>query len=105
MGNTALSVLAVILLTLTFEGLLFGEQIAERSFDGFSEPRSGGLLGGLDAILAVVQGVWGVVVFFANLITFNVPGAPWYVRLPVAGILGGGLVWSIAVLFRGGGSS
>lgn len=105
MSNTAMSVLAIIVLTLTFEGVLFAEEIAERSFPSFEEPTSGGFFGLLDALLAVVQTVWGVVVFFFNLITFNVPGAPGWVRVPVSAMLGGGLVWSIAVLVRGGGDS
>lgn len=96
-------ILAIITIVLTFEGLLFGEELAQYSFPEFNEPESGGFFGILDALLAIVQAVWGAVVFFLNLLTFNVPGAPWYVRLPIGAILSGGLIWSIAVLIRGGG--
>lgn len=105
MSNTALSLLVVIILTLTFEGLLFGEELAERSFPSFEEPSSSGFFAVLEALLSIVKVIWGTVVFLFNLITFNVPGAPWWVRLPAAGVLGGGLIWSIAILIRGGGSS
>lgn len=103
MGSTAMTVLSVVILTLTFEGLLFGEALAQQSFPTFTEPSSGGFFGVLDALLAIVQAVWGAVLFFFNLVTFNVPGAPWWIRLPVGGLLGGGLVWSVATLVRGGG--
>lgn len=98
-----MTVLAIVLITLTFEGLLFGSEIAERGLPSFERPNTGGFFGALDALLAIVSGVWGAILFFLNLVTFNVPGAPWWIRLPVGGLLGGGLIWSIAVLFRGGG--
>jgi hypothetical protein len=104
-GNTAITILAIILVTLTFEGLLFGAEIAEQSFPSFDEPTSTGFFGVLDALLAIVKAIWGAVVFFFNLLTFNLPGAPWYVRLPVGGLMFGGLVWSIASLVRGGGGN
>ena len=94
-------IIAVIMITLTFEGLLFGSELAERSFPSFDQPISGGFWGVLDAIIAVVQVIWGVVVFIFNLVTINVPGAPWWIRLPVAGVLGGGLIWAISELIRG----
>ena len=101
MGINPMPVFAAVLLILAFEGLLFGADLAERSFPSFEEPRTGGFFAALDAILAVVKAVWGGVVFFFNLITVNVPGAPWYIRLPVGGILGGSLIWSIMEMVRG----
>lgn len=94
-------VLAIIVVTLVFEGLLFGEELENFSFPQFEEPTSGGFFGALEALLSIVKVVWGAVLFFFDLLTFNVPGAPWYVRVPVGAILGGGLVWSIATLIRG----
>lgn len=105
MGVNPVALLAVILLTLTFEGLLFGEEIAERAFPSFEQPTSGGFFGALEAILAIVQAVWGGVVFFFELITFDIPGVPWYIRVPVGGILSGGLIYSIILIIRGGGAS
>jgi hypothetical protein len=98
-----LPILIIIIMTLTFQGLLFGQEIAERTFTGFQEPTGGGFFGALEALLAVVQAVWGAILFFLNLLFFNVPGAPWWIRLPIGTALTGGLIWSIATLVRGGG--
>ena len=105
MGGMPIKILAVIIMTLTFEGLLFGEQIAERSFPTLDEPTTTGFWGALDALIAVVRAIWGAVVFFFNLLTFNVPGAPWWIRLPVGSVLGGGLLYSVTVIVRGGGDT
>lgn len=96
------AILAVIIMVVAFEGVFFGAEIAERSFPDFDQPQQGGFFGALDAILAVLQAVWGAVVFFVNLLTFNIPGAPAYIRYPVGAALTGGLIWSIAGLIRGG---
>lgn len=101
MASSPMVVLSVIVLTLVFEGLLFGEELAEASFPSFEQPEGGGFFDVLDAVLAIVQAIWGTVVFVFNLVSFNVPGAPWFVRAPIGFILGGGLVWSIATLVRG----
>ena len=102
MARSPIMTLAIILTVLAFEGLIFGQSIAERSFPTFEEPTSTGFWGAFEAALAFVKAVWGVVVFLFNLITVNVPGSPWWIRLPVGGILGGGLIWSIAQLLRRG---
>lgn len=101
--STAIKVLGIVLVTVAFEGLIFGAEIAERSFPAFDQPQSGGFFAVLDALLAIVQTIWGAVVFFFNLLTFNIPGAPFWVRVPVGGLIGGGFVWSVATLVRGGG--
>lgn len=101
MGTSPLVILAIIALTLVFEGLLFGSEIEDFQLPQFEEPKSGGFFAVLDALLSIVQVIWGVVLFFFNLVTFNVPGAPWYIRVPVGTMLTGGLVWSIATLIRG----
>lgn len=110
MAASPVAVLSVILCTLAFEGLLFGTELAEKSFPSFDAPaeRNCGALQFLcdtaDAVaaaFAVIQGIWGVFVFFFNLLTFNIPGAPWFVRLVAGGALGGGIIWSLAGLFRG----
>lgn len=101
MASSPIPILAVIVLVLTFEGLLFGAEVAEMSYPTFEEPQSGGFFGALEALLAVVQAIWGTIVFIFNLLSFNIPGVPWYVQVPVASILFGGLIWSIAELVRG----
>ena len=98
-----LTFLAVIALTSTVVAMIGGEELAQESFPEFDEPDSGGFWGSLDALVSVVQGIWGVVVYLFNLLTFNIGGAPWWIRVPVGAINGGGLLWSIATLIRGGG--
>ena len=100
MAKSPLLILFIILTVLAFEGLLFGAEIAERTFPQFNQPQGGGFWSNLDSIVALVEAVWGAVLFFLNLISFNVPGAPFWIRLPIGGLLGGGLVWSIANLIK-----
>lgn len=101
MAKSPVAVLAIILLVIGGEALLFGGDIAARSFPTFEEPTQSGLLGAIEGIVQIVSVIWGVVVFFFNLITFNVPDAPFFIRVPVGGILGSALIWSIASLIRG----
>lgn len=102
MAPSPVGVLMTVIVTLTFTGLAFGEEIAQDSFPEFEEPEGGGFWGVLDALTAIVQAIWGAVVFFFNLITFNIPGAPWWIRVPVGTALTGSLGWSLASLIRGG---
>lgn len=102
MAPSPVPVLAVIILTISFQALLFGDELAERSFPSFEEPEeTGGFFGAFDVIAAILKTIWGVVVFFTNLLTFNVPGAPTFIRVIVGSIMGGGLIWSIATLIKG----
>lgn len=107
-----MAVLAVVFLTLAFEGLVFGGELASQSFPQPIDSGTACSGTGLDLIancvfaffegvLNVFRVIFGVVAFIWNLITFNVPGAPDYVRYPVGGIIVVGLVWSIAGLIRG----
>ncbi len=96
MASSPIPVLAIIALTLMFEALLFGDELAEQALPEFEQPD-----GILDALIGIVESVWGMVVFLANLLTFNIPGAPFWVRIPLATITGGALVWAIATLIRG----
>ena len=101
MGASPMPILAIVILVLVFEGLLFGEEIAEQALPTFNQPQSGGFWGALDALISVVQAVWGSVLFFLSLLTFNVPGAPWFVRVPIGALLGGGLIYSVVTIIRG----
>lgn len=90
------------MLVLIGEALIFGEELAQRSFPSFEEPTSTTAFGGfIEGVVGTVQLIWGGVVFFFNLITFNIPDAPWSIRLALSSILGGSLIWSIATLIRG----
>lgn len=42
-----------------------------------------------------------VIAFFYNGLTFNIPGAPFYVRVMFATFFIGGFGWAIASMFRG----
>ena len=114
MASSPLVVLSIVFLTLAFEGLVFGGEIASQSFPKPEEaPASCGegddaLSRIANCITSVVYGIvntakviFGVVAFLFNLITFNVPGAPAYIRFPVGGIIVVGIVWSVAGLIRG----
>lgn len=96
--------LLVMTVVLVLQGAIFGAQLAEESFPEFEQPDSGGGFfgGALDILGAIISAIWGVVTFVFNLVTFNVPGAPWFIRVPVATYFGGTIVWTIASLVRGG---
>lgn len=107
-------IILVVALTLVFEGLLFGSSIANTSFPAASSVDFGscGNVGGLDLIGCVISNAFnavvnvfkviiGAVVFFFNLVSFNVPGAPWFVRMVVGCAIGGSIIWAIAGMFRG----
>ena len=119
MGNSISAPLAIVALTLTFQGLLYGGSLIDASypalrtvdFDACNDATGwtrgieifGCYIGNVLLILinAVVL-IFGTVVFFVNLITFNVPGAPTFVRFLVGATLGASVLWIvIATLFRG----
>lgn len=91
-----LPLLAVLSCSLAFEGLVYGQAIAEASFPTLSAPTNP-----LEVLFGVIGIVFGGIVFFLNLLTFNVPDAPTWVRVPFATIFGGGLFFLILGLIRG----
>lgn len=95
------AVMAALIAILTFESLLFGVEIAERTAPVFAEPDSGGFWSFLDPIISLIQGIFTMVVFMFNLITFNVPGADAWARFLVGGIQVSALGYGIAGLIRG----
>ena len=101
MAANPILVLVIAMFTYGGMGLMYGQEIAERSYPSFEEPASGGFFGALDGLTAAVQATWGMVVFIFNFVTFNIPGAEWWIRAPMTVIFGGSLVWSIATLIRG----
>lgn len=106
-------VIIIVLLTLTFEGLYYGSDLATQSYPAPSNIQTGSCGGGgLDRIACVIGGVFefivnvvkiifGTVAFVFNLITFNVPGAPLFVRIPIGGMITLAILWSVASLVRG----
>lgn len=118
MSEVPIAILVVISLTLGFEGLIFGQDFLASSFPPLLtvNPGSCGPVNNIvDAtfwigcqigqIVLFVGNVFlvigGVVLFLFNLVSFNVPGAPLFVRFVVGTAIGGTLIWSIAALFRG----
>jgi hypothetical protein len=111
MAMNPLPIIAIITATLVFQALIFGEEYAEQSFPNYEEFTSAcddgddGFFSGIYCIFQQVgyffRVIVGVVLFLFNLISFNVPGAPWFIRVIVSGILGGGIFWATATLFRG----
>ncbi len=55
----------------------------------------------LDIIKEVLDSVWGFVQKLVGALTFNVPGAPIYIRTPIAIMIISSLTWSIVTLIRG----
>jgi hypothetical protein len=49
----------------------------------------------------LLTGLWTGITFFFQFLTFNVPGAPLWVRLPVSTLIIGSLTWSILSMIRG----
>lgn len=103
-----LPLLFVIVATLAFEGLVYGEEIAADTFSEFDEPEDRDCSGFLDGVACVFtfivdlfQAIFAAVIFLFRLIIFDVPDAPWWIRLPVATVLGGGIVLIVVQVFRG----
>lgn len=106
-------VLLIVTLTFGFETALFGIDLITDSFPQLTSPQFGSCGGGgLDKIACVIGGIFnaiidffkiivGVIVLIGNVISFNVPGAPVIVRIPIAVVLISSSAWSIATLIRG----
>lgn len=108
MDLPVLPLLFVIIGSLVFEGLVYGAEIAEETFAEFAEPEDRDCSGFLDGVacvfgfvIDVFQAIFAAVVFLFRLITFDVPDAPWWIRVPIATVLGGGLILVVVQIFRG----
>lgn len=108
MDLPVMGILFVVISTLAFEGLLFGSEIAADTFGDIVSPEEQDCSGFLDGVACVFTFIFDVfetifagIVFLFRLITFDVPGAPWWVKVPVAGLLGGGIILVVIQVFRG----
>lgn len=105
--GTAIGLLCVILGTFAFEGMVYGDALTEESFGTFGETtsvdcESGGTFGCvIDFITQVFQGIIGGIAFLFNLLSFNIPDAPIWIRFVLVGVLDGGLVLLIVSILRG----
>lgn len=113
MASSPMAFLIIITLTLTFEGLYFGQDLFTNSYPEFNPVSFDSCTGNaLDLIgcwfanlgnivLNIVKAIFGTVVFFFNLLSFNIPGTPVAIRAILGTIFTGGIIWSIAGLVRG----
>lgn len=112
--------LFIITLTLTFEGLLFGQDLIASSYPEMRDIDFGACA---EATGSGPDGIWVVACYIGNffliianffrflygtgalllgLISFNIPGAPGWVRALMGSLIGGPVLWAIATsLFRG----
>lgn len=107
-----LPALLIILCTLTFEGMLIGDEIAatiapyQIHIDTTKEDCSALAIGCafmnlVRPILAGLSVIINGVIFIAALATFSIPGAPWWARMLLSVPLNFTLIWSVITLFRG----
>lgn len=124
MAASPITVMVIIAATLAFTAIIFGDTMAANSFPAlgntdFSDchARTGGFLGFITGdslgyigciigkmfnfVMNIFKVIFGTIVFIVNLISFNIPGAPWYVRAVIGTGFGGTLLWSMATLMRG----
>lgn len=115
--------LAVIVMVLAFEGLLFGQDVVASSFPQFNDVdfadcfstgfvSSGFGLGYISCVVVQVFNIvinffkfmYGTVVFFVKLLSFDIGGAPTWIRFLVGSFFTASILWAIAGLARGSGS-
>lgn len=107
MSLSPIAILFIAVSTLAFEAILFSDSLTEMGLPVFEQPTVScdGIINCTIATVqfavSIVKAVWGTIVLLINLLSFNVPGAPWYIRLIIGSAVGGGMAWSIARLIRG----
>lgn len=109
MAQSPIVVLAICVPTLVFQALLVGTLQGEPDFPTFSTSEA--VCGGESFVDAIKCPFYWVVdllrvilaagLYFWGLVTFNVPGAPGFVRVVVSSLTGGPTIWAIATLLRG----
>ncbi|MHB8585237.1 MAG: hypothetical protein ACYDDF_05300 [Thermoplasmatota archaeon] len=124
MSLAPLAILVAVAVTLTFEGLLYGGSLASDlpqlpSFPNFATcPSGGGVLDANGPVATIacylgdtflLIGAFGLsvvdgAILVADLASFNVPGAPDYVRLLFTFVVGGAILLGVAGMLRGYGS-
>lgn len=102
-------VLAICIPTLVFQAMFVGAVQGEPEFPAFST--SSAVCNGSSFVDAIscpfywIVDLFRVIVagaaYFFGLLTFNVPGAPWFIRVVVSSLIGGPTVWAIVTLVRG----
>lgn len=109
MASSPIIVLAICVPTFVFQALLVGAVQGEPEFPTFSTSTvvcSGdGFVDGIKCpfywVMDLFRVLFAAAGWFFGLLTFNVPGAPWFIRVVVSSLIGGPTVWAIATLIRG----
>lgn len=109
-NHAPIALLFVLAVGFVFQAAMVGDEINEISFEIDSptnQSDEGGFLesftpDAINMLTAIVGTIWGFVKTFFNFLTFNVPGAPGWIRFIVAMTINGSLAWSIVALIRGG---
>lgn len=109
MAASPIIVLAIVLMGQVFMAALFGEEYASDSFgdlgtlegecngDGFFA----GIMCAVEKVVQFFQIIGAVISFFFKVAFFIIPGAPWYIQVPISTIVLASILWSVATLFRG----
>lgn len=101
MGTSPVSILVIIGIYVSFFALIETPGADEPTIDPDSSGVQNQSFGGLDILGDIIDAVVGVIQFIFDALTFNVRGAPAYIRAPVAIAINGSLIWSIITLIRG----
>lgn len=97
MALNPLPFVAVALISIILTAAVAGEEITEEAFEDFTEDE----FGGIDILGDIIDGLIGFAQFIFSFLTFDIPGAPAVIRVPISTIVIGGLGWSVAGLVRG----
>lgn len=117
-GNVApISLLLIAVAAIVFQSLIYLEEYSQDSFipsletpdcsvygPGIAEgiERIGCYIGAFFLTIAnFILMIGSVAVFLGNAISFNIPGAPWYVRAMMTVFFAGSVGWALVAMFRG----
>lgn len=114
MGLNPIPYLLVAVLGIIFTFALEGNTLATDSFPtpsqadpdtcgsgGFFSSIECGISTGVTFVINAFKVIYGSFVFLFRAVTFDVPDAPWYARIPITIIIGGSTTIAIVSIIRG----
>lgn len=103
MAASPVPILMIIGLYVAMYAVIIGTAEADVNTYGLdAQPSIAAPEGGLfDSITNVFETIGGVFSMLLGALTFNVPDAPFFIRIPVAIAIIGSLAWSLVTLVRG----